>query len=163
MTPFIPSGSSCRRYPTANVQPGEQTVTEANDLIVANSHARAIAASVPQCYAGDLATVGSLARAGDLPACINALSRSTVQVELFKQCIVKTIVQWSQARRSGVAPWPRPSVQLIPGVQRIPINLMTNLARFSAGRIFLHLAAMLGDRCVRFHVAGIARELAPRH
>ena len=42
-------------YPTANVQPGEPTVTEAIDLIVANKHARAIAASVPQCYAGDLA------------------------------------------------------------------------------------------------------------
>jgi len=42
-------------YPTANVQPGEQTITEAIDLIVANKYARAIAASVPQCYAGDLA------------------------------------------------------------------------------------------------------------
>ena len=41
-------------YPTANVQPGEQTITEAIDLIVANKYARAIAASVPQCYAGDL-------------------------------------------------------------------------------------------------------------
>jgi len=36
---------------------------------------------------------------------------------------------------------------------------MTNLARFSAGRILLHLLAMLGDRCVRFHLEGIAREL----
>lgn len=42
-------------YPTANVQPGERTITEAIDLIVANKHARAIAASVPQCYAEDLA------------------------------------------------------------------------------------------------------------
>jgi endonuclease/exonuclease/phosphatase family metal-dependent hydrolase len=42
-------------YPTANVQPGEQTITEAIDLIVANRYARAIAATVPQCYAGDLA------------------------------------------------------------------------------------------------------------
>jgi endonuclease/exonuclease/phosphatase family metal-dependent hydrolase len=42
-------------YPTAGVQPGEQTVTEAIDLIVANQHARAVAASVPQCYADDLA------------------------------------------------------------------------------------------------------------
>jgi endonuclease/exonuclease/phosphatase family metal-dependent hydrolase len=41
--------------PTANVQPGEPAVTEAIDLIVANKYARAIAASVPQCYAGDLA------------------------------------------------------------------------------------------------------------
>ena len=36
---------------------------------------------------------------------------------------------------------------------------MTTLARFGAGRILLHLLAMLGDRCVRFHVAGILREL----
>jgi len=42
-------------YPTANVQPGEWTITEAIDLIVANKHARAIAASVPHCYAGDIA------------------------------------------------------------------------------------------------------------
>jgi hypothetical protein len=39
--------------------------------------------------------------------------------------------------------------------------IMTNLARFSTGRILLHLAAMLGDGCVRFHVAGIIREVAP--
>jgi Permuted papain-like amidase enzyme, YaeF/YiiX, C92 family len=38
---------------------------------------------------------------------------------------------------------------------------MTNLARFSVGRILLHLLAMLGDRCVRFHVGGIMREIAP--
>jgi endonuclease/exonuclease/phosphatase family metal-dependent hydrolase len=42
-------------YPTANIEPEEQTITEAIDLIVANKHARAIAASVPQCYAGDIA------------------------------------------------------------------------------------------------------------
>src|SRR5262245_40449157 len=42
-------------YPTANVQPGERTITEAIDLIAANKHARAIAASVPHCYAADLA------------------------------------------------------------------------------------------------------------
>jgi endonuclease/exonuclease/phosphatase family metal-dependent hydrolase len=42
-------------YPTANVQPGEPTVTEAIDLIVANWHARAVAASVPQCYGADAA------------------------------------------------------------------------------------------------------------
>ena len=42
-------------YPTANVLPDEPTSTEAIDLIVANKHARAIAASVPQCYAGDIA------------------------------------------------------------------------------------------------------------
>jgi hypothetical protein len=37
---------------------------------------------------------------------------------------------------------------------------MTILARVSVGRILLHLLAMLGDRCVRFHVAGIMRELS---
>ena len=42
-------------YPTANVQPEGHTITEAIDLIVANKHARAIAASVPQCYVGDIA------------------------------------------------------------------------------------------------------------
>lgn len=36
---------------------------------------------------------------------------------------------------------------------------MPILFRFSVGRILLHLLAMLGDRCVRFHVAGIIREL----
>jgi hypothetical protein len=36
---------------------------------------------------------------------------------------------------------------------------MVTLARFSVGRILLHLLAMAGDRCVRFHVEGIIREL----
>ena len=36
---------------------------------------------------------------------------------------------------------------------------MLTLARFSGGRIVLHLGAMLGDGAVRFHAAGIAREL----
>jgi hypothetical protein len=36
---------------------------------------------------------------------------------------------------------------------------MTILARRSVGRILLHLIAMLGDRSVRFHFEGIAREL----
>src|SRR6266446_5473195 len=38
---------------------------------------------------------------------------------------------------------------------------MTTLARFPVGRILLHLLAMLGDRCVRFHFAGIVREISP--
>jgi endonuclease/exonuclease/phosphatase family metal-dependent hydrolase len=42
-------------YPTVNVEPEEQTITEAIDLIVANKHARAMAASVPQCFCGDIA------------------------------------------------------------------------------------------------------------
>jgi hypothetical protein len=36
---------------------------------------------------------------------------------------------------------------------------MLTLARFRLGRVLLHLLAMLGDRCVRFHVAGILRDL----
>ncbi|HWH41194.1 MAG TPA: hypothetical protein VNU21_15225 [Usitatibacter sp.] len=36
---------------------------------------------------------------------------------------------------------------------------MLMLARFAFGRILLHLLAMAGDRCYRFHGAGIAREL----
>jgi endonuclease/exonuclease/phosphatase family metal-dependent hydrolase len=42
-------------YPTANVGPDMQTITEAIDMIFANPHARAVAAAVPQCYAGDIA------------------------------------------------------------------------------------------------------------
>jgi hypothetical protein len=38
------------------------------------------------------------------------------------------------------------------------INLAT-LAQFRVGRVVLHLLALLGDRSVRFHVEGIAREL----
>ena len=41
-------------YPTANVQPGEQTITEAIDLIAANKNARVLAATVPQWYWGDI-------------------------------------------------------------------------------------------------------------
>jgi endonuclease/exonuclease/phosphatase family metal-dependent hydrolase len=51
----IQSPPTFKCYPTANVQPGEQTVTEAIDLITANKYARAIAASVPQFYSGDIA------------------------------------------------------------------------------------------------------------
>jgi len=36
---------------------------------------------------------------------------------------------------------------------------MTTLAHLCLGRILLHLFAMLGNGCVRFHVAGIIREL----
>jgi endonuclease/exonuclease/phosphatase family metal-dependent hydrolase len=51
----IQSPPTFKCYPTANVQPGEQTVTEAIDLITANKYVRAIAASVPQFYSGDIA------------------------------------------------------------------------------------------------------------
>jgi hypothetical protein len=37
---------------------------------------------------------------------------------------------------------------------------MEKLAYSRPGRIFLHLVAMIGDRAVRFHTAGILRELA---
>jgi endonuclease/exonuclease/phosphatase family metal-dependent hydrolase len=40
-------------YPTAGTEPGEPTLTEAIDLIAANRHARAIAASVPQVFAAE--------------------------------------------------------------------------------------------------------------
>ena len=36
---------------------------------------------------------------------------------------------------------------------------MASLARFSLGRVLLHLIAMLGDRALGFHCAGILREL----
>jgi len=37
---------------------------------------------------------------------------------------------------------------------------MATLAHSRPGRILLHVLAMLGDRAVRFHAAGILRELA---
>lgn len=36
-----------------------------------------------------------------------------------------------------------------------------HMAVSRSGRIVLHVLAMLGDRCVRFHLAGIRRELSP--
>ena len=39
---------------------------------------------------------------------------------------------------------------------------MLTLARFSLGRVLLHLLAMIGDRAFRFHTAGILREFASR-
>ena len=38
--------------------------------------------------------------------------------------------------------------------------MIAELARFSLGRVLLHLISMLGDRAVRFHAAGILRELS---
>jgi hypothetical protein len=37
---------------------------------------------------------------------------------------------------------------------------MLTLARFSLGRVVLHLIAMAGDRAFRFHAAGIRREFS---
>jgi hypothetical protein len=48
---------------------------------------------------------------------------------------------------------------IVAGSNGFMIGHMTILAHFCVGRILLHLLAMLGDRCVRFHVAGIMREL----
>jgi hypothetical protein len=39
---------------------------------------------------------------------------------------------------------------------------MAKLACSRCGRIALHLLAMLGDRALRFHAAGIRRELFQR-
>jgi len=38
--------------------------------------------------------------------------------------------------------------------------MITEFASFSFGRVLMHLVAMLGDRAIRFHAAGIARELS---
>jgi hypothetical protein len=38
--------------------------------------------------------------------------------------------------------------------------MIVELARFSLGRVLLHLISMLGDGAVRFHAAGIMRELS---
>jgi endonuclease/exonuclease/phosphatase family metal-dependent hydrolase len=42
-------------YPTASIQPGERMVNHGIDWLVANSHARAVAASVPHFYFQDAA------------------------------------------------------------------------------------------------------------
>lgn len=42
-------------YPTADVQPGERVVNQCIDWLVANEHARAVAASVPHFYVQDAA------------------------------------------------------------------------------------------------------------
>jgi len=39
---------------------------------------------------------------------------------------------------------------------------MLTFARFSFGRVLLHLVAMAGDRAFRFHGAGILREFVSR-
>ena len=42
------------------------------------------------------------------------------------------------------------------------LDAMLTLARFSLGRVLLHLLAMMGDGAFRFHAAGILRELVSR-
>jgi endonuclease/exonuclease/phosphatase family metal-dependent hydrolase len=42
-------------YPTANVQPGNRVVNQSIDWLVANTHARAVAAAVPHFYLNDAA------------------------------------------------------------------------------------------------------------
>ena len=46
--------------------------------------------------------------------------------------------------------------------KRTTLDAMLTLARFGAGRVVLHLLAMLGDREFRFHAAGILREIVSR-
>jgi hypothetical protein len=43
---------------------------------------------------------------------------------------------------------------------RIDAIMIAELARFSLGRVLLHLVSMLGDRAFRFHAAGMMRELS---
>jgi hypothetical protein len=50
-------------------------------------------------------------------------------------------------------------VGIVAAGPRFSIRHIATVARFSVGRIVLHLLAMVGDRCVRFHVAGMTREL----
>lgn len=42
-------------YPTANVPAGDRVANQTIDWMVANAHARPVAAQVPQCYCGDVA------------------------------------------------------------------------------------------------------------
>ena len=42
-------------YPTADIQPGERVVSQCIDWLVANQHARAVAAGVPNFYYKDAA------------------------------------------------------------------------------------------------------------
>ena len=42
-------------YPTANVSAGTRVMNHTIDWLVANQHARTVAAQVPQCYHGDVA------------------------------------------------------------------------------------------------------------
>jgi len=50
--------------------------------------------------------------------------------------------------------------QLVARIWCLFASQMLGLARFRVGRIVLHLIAILGDRCVGFHLAGILREVA---
>lgn len=36
---------------------------------------------------------------------------------------------------------------------------MNLIANYRAGRVFLHIVAAIGDHQIRFHLAGIAREI----
>jgi hypothetical protein len=42
-------------YPTADVKPGALAITQCIDWLVANSHARAVSAAVPQFFLNDAA------------------------------------------------------------------------------------------------------------
>jgi len=51
----VQSPPTFKCYPTADVAPGEPSISEAIDLIVANRHARAVAASVPNFFFNGMA------------------------------------------------------------------------------------------------------------
>lgn len=52
-------------------------------------------------------------------------------------------------------------VQWIAASSGFTLSHMTTLARYSVGRILLHLLCILRNRRIRFQAAGIMREIAP--
>jgi hypothetical protein len=53
----------------------------------------------------------------------------------------------------------KPASSLTARLSGYAASIAVELARFSLGRVLLHLIAALGDGAVRFHAAGIRREL----
>jgi hypothetical protein len=70
---------------------------------------------------------------------------------------MRRIFEW--APRSDMAATSRrtPALRVDPRIDGI---MIAELARFSLGRVLLHLISMLRDRAFRFHAAGIMRELS---
>lgn len=66
----------------------------------------------------------------------------------------------SSARRRSTG-GPRNRFNVAAACTRWVGGCLSALTRYPIGRIVLHLLAMAGDRCVRFHLAGIVRELPP--
>jgi hypothetical protein len=48
-----------------------------------------------------------------------------------------------------------------PTASRLEFIMATVLSQHSSGRILLHIIALIVDRQIRWHCAGIARELRP--